>query len=143
MARRDTPCIPNNQATHDLPKVDDVTEKYVLEDIQEIPTMEHPDKSKKKICMLDEVTMSTMNSDTSYTEAESESLEDPSEEWDIEALAMYNDGWEDTWEQPIPLSQTNTKTQSSIPLHTKAEELKDMITADHFWHQVIRQQKEK
>eukprot|EP00957_Ditylum_brightwellii_P060170 4570159-Ditylum_brightwellii.AAC.1 len=143
MARQDTSHIPTDRTLQYLPRDQNATEEYVTENIQQSPTSATSHKSKQEKNVQQEATRSTENNNTINATSEQKIAVNKSDKWEIESLAMDDDGWEDTWEQPPPISHMNPKTQFLVPVHTRAEELREMITADQFWRQVINNQTEK
>eukprot|EP00957_Ditylum_brightwellii_P168021 12790754-Ditylum_brightwellii.AAC.1 len=110
-------------------------EEYVTDRTHHSPTSATPHKSKQRKHVQEEAIEFAEHTSAIKATPEREIAVTESDKGEIESLAIDDDDWEETWEQPPLISTANPKTQSSVPIHTRTEELQDKITADQFWCQ--------
>eukprot|EP00957_Ditylum_brightwellii_P020090 1515699-Ditylum_brightwellii.AAC.1 len=134
MARRNTSHLPIRQ-----PIVEEVSEEDELKGWQDTTPkgkLEYWDESEPSpLVATDDDTESTTSEKDSWTEEE-----EPDDSWEIDLVALEDDDWEQTWMHQDDTPQSshdamlnpNTKTQTSIPMQTRAQNAADNLKADYF-----------
>eukprot|EP00957_Ditylum_brightwellii_P208397 15357231-Ditylum_brightwellii.AAC.1 len=160
-ARRDTSHLPIDGASR-IPMVEEVQTNEELVEVHKVEPSHHDDKGHtKKIDRSEQwqekdlPLLETREDDTASTASENASWSEDEathdESWEINSMAMDDDNWESTWVQHEEgprstqelLLSPNTKTRTSIPMQTRAQNVAEEIQADSFWHQVLKKQHDK
>eukprot|EP00957_Ditylum_brightwellii_P036953 2797059-Ditylum_brightwellii.AAC.1 len=109
---------------------------------------------KRKLEYWDESEPSPLVAKDDYTESITSKKdswtdeEEPDDSREIDWMALEDNDWEQTWmhqddtpqSSQDPILSPNTKTQTSIPMQTRAQNTADDLKADYFWYQVLKKQ---